>query len=214
MKLEDNIDEVAKRICDQVAAGIEKYLNVSGCGIDDLPEHFLQAYVLVGLGDVLTITMETGSTKLWQWNADARRRWAGQRTDSPVPSPPAKYNSAVGSQRTDLVIFRGDHTKKNEMDLLCLVEFKKWILSERDYRKMTAWLPFIDTCPYGIVCGFCESQLEGALADWGSTVRQSGDAWVLGQIARPLGVPESYSTFARVLNNHGYKGSAASLSSH
>ena len=49
-RLEDNIEETAIRVCDAMAGAIELYASVSGSGTDDLPEHFVSAYVLATLG--------------------------------------------------------------------------------------------------------------------------------------------------------------------
>ncbi len=201
MKLEDHIEEVATRICDQVASAIERYDSISGG--EDLPEHYLQSHVLAGLGDVLTMTMETVSNTLWTWHADMKQRWSKQ-LGGPLPIKPEAYERTVGGRRADLVVFKGDHTRKNEMDFLCLVEFKKGTLDIWDYEKIKAWLTFLDTCPYGIVCGFCAVSFEQSLEQWKGTVQTSGDTWVHGRVARPLFSDENFQTFARVVKNRGY----------
>jgi hypothetical protein len=111
MKLEDNINETIIRVCDEFASGIEKYDNIPG-GILP-PEHLLASHALMELGDVLTMTAETNGGTLWQWNANRR----GHSQSSPPPG----YQ--FSGRRVDLLIFKGDHTKKSEMGFLCLVEF-------------------------------------------------------------------------------------------
>jgi hypothetical protein len=79
MKLEDDIEETARRVCAEIASAVEKYVNVSGAS--DLPEHFVQSYVFANLGDVLTMTLETNSSKLWEWNGRLRRVFTIDRHD-------------------------------------------------------------------------------------------------------------------------------------
>jgi hypothetical protein len=207
MLLEQDITEAAIRICDQTAGAIEKYAGISGSGVDDLPEYFLAAYVLMALGDVLTMTLETNSRKLWDWHIDIRQRWdRAVRKEEPAPR---EYNPTVGGRRADLVLFQGNHSKKTETDFLCLVEFKKWYLDAGDIKKIRDWFRFLDTCKYGMVCGFTEvPKYEAYLAQMEDTAIASGDKWVLGRIARPLGTIEdsqNFQTFAQIMENPNYR---------
>jgi hypothetical protein len=157
MLLENDIAETAVRICDQLASGVERYAAVSGEGFGAVPESFLRDRVFDGLGDVLTMTLETNNSTLWEWNADVRRRRNGQALGTPVPVPPEDFNYS----RPDLVIFTGDHTKKTETDFLCLVEIKKWWKLDsppNDLTKIAKWFRWLDTCRYGMLCAFVISQ--------------------------------------------------------
>lgn len=203
MKLEDSIEETAIRVCDEIACAIERYASMSGEGAEDMPESFLGACVFTNLGPVLTMTLETNSTKLWAWNADARRRWNNQ-PDAPLPRQPADYKAKVGVRRVDLAIFQGDHTRKSETTFLCLVEFKKWWPSDDDVQKLRDWFPFIDTCPYGICCCFARVD-DDTFRCLQENAERDGDIWVAGRLARPLADAANYRTFARVLRNPHYR---------
>jgi hypothetical protein len=105
VKLEENIEETATRICDAMAGAIELYASNSGCAPGDLPESFVSAYVFESLGPVLTMTMETKSSTLWEWSCDMRCRWGGLPTgEAPPAKPPGFYT--VGTRRPDLVLYK------------------------------------------------------------------------------------------------------------
>jgi hypothetical protein len=207
MLLEEDISETAIRICDQAAGAIEKYSWISGSGVDDLPEYFLAANVLIALGDVLTMTLETNSRKLWEWHIDQRQRW--DHEDLRDKQPPAEYNPTVGGRRADLVLFQGEHRNKTKSDFLCLVEFKKGYLDLGDIKKIQDWFRFLDTCKYGMVCGFTEvPKYNSYLAEMEHGAKGAGDKWILGRIARPLPVAEAslnFQMFARILENPNFR---------
>jgi hypothetical protein len=205
MKLEENIEETATRVCDAMAGAIELYASISGSGVTDLPEHFVPAYVLANLGSVLTMTMETNSTKLWDWSCDIRRRWNGLPPGQPTPAAPPDYVSKVGMRRADLVLFRGDHSKKNETDFLCFVEFKTWKDISPDVQKIRDWFQFIDTCPWGMACGLADITSIEWLKIIQDQAESVGDKFVQGRVARPLSTPGNFQTFARLLTNPNYK---------
>jgi hypothetical protein len=210
MRLEDDIAETAVRVCDQLASAVERYAAVSGSAFHEVPEGFLRDRVFDGLGDVLTMTSETNNTKLWDWNADARRRSNGQPVGTPAPSQPEDFKN---SKRPDLVIFKGDHPKKSETDFLCLVEIKKWwdidrneqILCLRDLTKIDNWFHWLDTCPHGMLCAFAEVPNENFIEYLKTEALKAGHQWITGRIARPLEVSENYQTFARILTNRNFR---------
>jgi hypothetical protein len=151
--------------------------------------------------------IENNSRKLWDWHVDIRQRWdRAVRKEEPAPR---EYNPTVGGRRADLVLFQGNHSKKTETDFLCLVEFKKWYLDAGDIKKIRDWFRFLDTCKYGMVCGFTEvPKYEAYLAQMEDTAIASGDKWVLGRIARPLGTIEdsqNFQTFAQIMENPNYR---------
>src|SRR6267142_253824 len=80
-----------------LASAIERYAVISGSGFGDIPESFLRDRVFDGLGDVLTMTLETKNSTLWEWNADTRRRWEGQPFGfvSPAPLQSAEFKNAT-----------------------------------------------------------------------------------------------------------------------
>ena len=199
MKLEDNIVETITRVCDQFASAMEKYDAISGGELP--PEHLLASYVLMELGDVLTMTSETNSTKLWNWNQDSTRRRSNQPSTPYAPAPP-KYITQCGERRADLVIFKGDHTKKSEMEFLCLVEFKVGWLDKRDLEKIMAWFPFIDSCRYGAVCTAMEiPQKEQDLGECKRMAQRESRVPVYGRVARPLWSKQNWQTYAEILEN-------------
>jgi hypothetical protein len=199
MRLEDDIVETAVRICDQLASAVERYAAVSGNGFAEVPESFLRDRVFDGLGDVLTMTLETKNSALWEWNADAKRRRNGQPLDTPLPPQPQEFKNQT---RPDLVIFTGDHSKKHETDFLCIVEIKKWwTLSPppKDLTKISKWFCWLDTCRYGMLCAFVRHPNDEYIERLRHDAINGGHLWVPGRIARPLGGTENYQPFARII---------------
>jgi hypothetical protein len=175
-----------------------KYNHIAG--LEEPPEHFLAAHVFQGLGDVLTMTMEYNSAKLWRWNAYTR---LGKPQNPAIPPSPPEYTNLVGLRRADLVIFQGDHTNKGAMDFLALVEIKGQ--NEKGYyadiQRLLDWFPYLDTCPYGLICSFAQTpDASDTIARMETKMRAVGHDWVLGRIARPLGSP-NFQTFAAVIKN-------------
>jgi hypothetical protein len=193
MKLEDDINETITRVCDEFARAIEKYDNISG-GLPP-PEYFLPSHVLLGLGDVLTMTVETNYGTLWRWNEEKH----GKNDQRPQDFP--------SGRRVDLVIFKGDHTKKDEMEFLCLVECKLGWVSQRDITKLTELLRHIDTCRYGAICTALETpQKDGWLLQCKNAAQGAGRTHVVGRIAHPLyGQPQDWQTYAEILVNPQYQ---------
>lgn len=207
MELKYNIEETAVRVCHEIAAAIECYTTVSGLDDKQMPEHFVPAYILRSLGFALTMTMETNSRALWEWNTNAKRRANGEPPLAQHPSPPAELLEKIGMQRADLVIFQGDAaSKKEEMGFLCIAEYKNGWLDSKDVQKLRDWLSFIDLCPYGMVCGFVRTPANDAyLRDQKQEAEQAGDEWLLGRIGRPPGLDVNCQTFARILSNPRYQ---------
>jgi hypothetical protein len=213
VKLEENIEETATRICDAMAGAIELYASISGCPPGDLPESFISAYVFKSLGPVLTMTMETNSAKLWEWSCDMRRRWRGVSTGEATPAAPSEFVPTVGMRRADLVLYKGDHTRKNETDFLCLIEFKTWGSIDSDAKKIREWFQFIDTCPWGLACGFADTTATGQLKIIQGEADDAGDKLVRGRVARPSTGERNLLTLARILTNSNYRaGETNSLS--
>ena len=179
MLLEDNIAETAVRICDQLASAVERYAAISGEGFADVAESFLRDRVFDGLGDVLTMTLETNNRILWEWNANAKGVL--------LPEMPEEYRNYT---RPDLVIFTGDHTKKSEMEFLCLIEIKKlWVLNPppNDLTKIANWFRWLDTCQYGMLCAFVKLPNDEYIEQLKGAATNTGHQWLAGRIARPLG---------------------------
>ena len=199
MRLEDNINETITRVCDQLASAMERYDAISGGDLP--PEHLLASYALMELGDVLTMTSETNSTKLWEWNQDIKRR-RNNLLSASVSTAPPEYVAQCGGKRADLVIFTGDQKRKSEMDFLCLVEFKVGWVDNRDIEKIVTWFPFIDCCRYGAICTAVEvPQKDRYLAQCRATAQLAGRVPVLGRVARPLWREQNWQTYAEILEN-------------
>lgn len=208
MKLEDSIEETAIRVCDEIAGAIERYASISGEYPDDLPESFIGSCVFANLGPVLTMTMETNAKKLWEWNANARGRWNKDPT-APLPDQPSDYKAKFQRKRADLVVYKGEHTRKEEMTFLCLVEVAKYWEKASDLEKIRDWFAYIDTCPYGICCGYALIEPSDAFPKLQAGAVEAGDKWLSGRIARPLGTDRNYHTFARLMTNPHYRGPAS-----
>ncbi len=125
--------------------------------------------------------------------------------DTTARAPPSDYNPTVGARRADLVLFQGDHKNKTQTDFLCLVEFKKGYFGLGDLKKLNDWFRFLDTCKYGMLCGYIELPNEAYLNQLQRDAEGAGDKWVLGRIARPLDTPQNFQSFARVLENPNYR---------
>jgi hypothetical protein len=125
----------------------------------------MPAFVLDRLGDEITATLETSFRDLVDWNAGVRTRngLLQQAHDEKLLA----LAQQIGGRRVDMALFTGqdEHKPKDEQDFLALVEFKRgWIdgnripggVSDRD--KLLMLLAHIDTCPWGIVCGWCKME--------------------------------------------------------
>jgi hypothetical protein len=179
VKLEENIEETATRICDAMAGAIELYASNSGCAPGDLPESFVSAYVFESLGPVLTMTMETKSSTLWEWSCDMRCRWGGLPTGEAPPAKPPGFIRRNAAARLGLV--QGDHTEKNDTDFLCVVEFKTFASIDPDAKKIREWFQFIDTCPWGLACGLADTTATEWLKIIQDQADDAGDKLVWGR---------------------------------
>lgn len=197
MKLDDDIVETITRVCDQFATAIERYDSISGGEV--APEHVLATYTMMQLGDVLTMTSETSSRKLWEWDKDISQRRVGQPGLAGAQMPEA-YRNACGSRRADLVIFKGDHTRKSEMEMLCLIEIKCGWVDTDDISKLELWLDYLPTVPFGAICTALETpQKDSALQRWKGEARKAHRIPVLGRTARPLWSRQLWQTYAEIL---------------
>jgi len=191
MLLEDDITEMATRICDQLASAVERYAAISGLGLDYIPEGYLRDSVFDGLGDVLTMTLETNNRTLWEWNHNAKS------STSPVPTQPLEFKNQT---RPDLVIYKGDYTKKDETKLFCLVEIKKWWSEDpNDLIKIKNWFRWLDTCRFGMLCAFIDVSNEQYIEKLRIKAEYAGDQWCSGRIARSRGIEKNYQAFARII---------------
>jgi hypothetical protein len=184
-----NTDDLMQRFCDAGAQAVRRYVDVSGDRHLNMPEYFMPSFVFDSLGGKTTATLETSFSYLVDWNAGAR-----QRRGLPQQFRDARLlllAQQLGGRRVDMVLFEGeeDHKPKDEQDFFALVEFKRgWIdaasfpgrISDRD--KLLMLLDHIDTCPWGIACGWIPQNHY----DWQQTqIRGSKDRWFESKIQLP-----------------------------
>jgi hypothetical protein len=147
------------------------------------------------------MTLETNNAKLWEWNADIRRRWDGEPFGfgTSVPLQPAGLKNG---RRPDLVIFTGEKSE----NFLCVVEIKKsWALNPVDLGKLQNWFQWLDTCPYGMLCGFVKVPNDRYVKELKLEADHWGHEWVPGRITRPLAIAEKHQAFARILVNPNFR---------
>jgi len=118
--------------------------------------------------------------KLLNWNAESARR-SGLSRPSEKDLKSLSVAADLGSPRVDLVIFKNPHRAKDEQDFLALVEFKSgWIDGAQipgrrgDRDKLLLLLQHIDTCPYGVVCGWAQAPNRKWACD---NAKNLGDQW-------------------------------------
>lgn len=195
-----DVREVAKRISEEIAQGIERYAAVSG--MDDPPEQFLSAFVLNQLGNEFAVTVETNSAELWEWNCEMKR--LGPRT------MPEDYKREMAGCRCDLVLLWGEGPDRSSYPFLALVEFKNWWPSDDDVRKLSEWLRHLDMCPWGLACGFFEETTAAKLLIDEKRASDSATDWVFGRLVEPHAPGRKlrgFRTYARVMSReqvHGH----------
>lgn len=158
-----DIDPFMARFCEAGARALARYSQISGKDPSTAPEYFMAALVMNELGEFkengsqLALTLETPFSTLWERNSDAKRRGG-----DPISSDLVKLGEESGNPRVDMVIFQGGlGAPKDQYDFLALVEFKKGDIERGgDREKLLAVLKHIDTCPYGVACGWVESRNE------------------------------------------------------
>jgi hypothetical protein len=167
------IDDFVQKMCQMGAHAVTRYVKVSG---EWPPEAFVTAFILDHLGDEIPMTMETGLTKLVDWNANVRKR---RGLSNPLSTDHlVALKAELGAPRVDLIAFEG--RPNGERDMLALIEFKSgWIdgrpIPGGDRNKLRRMLQLIETCPYGVIAGAADKL---ASRDWAHEGAQStGDKW-------------------------------------
>jgi hypothetical protein len=74
-----------------------------------------------------------------------------------------------------------------------------------DLRKLEKWFRWLDTCPFGMLCGFVKTPNDEYVNELKLEANGYGHSWVTGRVARPLGISERYQPFARVLTNPNFR---------
>ena len=196
-----SVDNIMEKICHHAAQAIRRYVEISGMTPGDMPESFLGAYVFDKIGSEVTMTLETNTTKLFDWNnASKGRRRASDAVKVELQNA---VTSVDQSGRIDLVLFDGASQNKEHEEFLALVEFKRWHLSREDRDKLLVVLKYIDTCPTGAICSILDlggdrSWVEHEQSD---AVRM-GDRWIECKVGElPHGIPGNYSVCARIFSS-------------
>ena len=194
------LEETMEKLCKTGARAVQRYAEVSGMAPDEeMPECFLSAFVFDHFGGEVTMTIETSARKLLGWNDDQRQR------QGLLPAGPADLG--LDARRlVDLIMFKDAHLPKNKQNFFALVEFKSgWIdgAQNGDRDKLLRLLKQIDTCPYGVVCGWARA----ANREWArENARMSGDRWFESEF-QIAGVPHFFC--ASVLRRTNQIGLAA-----
>jgi len=151
-----NIDTAITELCEAGARALHRYATVSGEDPSTLPEYFMSAFIFNDIGDRITLTLETPFSKLSEWNNDGRRRLGLPPQSQEETEALLKLAEDIGAPRVDMVMFTGeDGIPKDEQNFLALVEFKRWDIERGgDRSKILRILRHIDTCNYGVACGF------------------------------------------------------------
>ena len=168
----DYIADVVTALCEQGARAVSRYVEISGLDLEAMPNTSCR-HIFDHMGTKVTMTLETNFLSLLEWNTHTRtsRRAALSWEDIRALSRAAD----IGTPRVDLVIFADPHRPKDKQDILALVEFKRgWISAEGgDRDKLLLVLNHIDSCKYGVVCGWTDSPEYAR-----SEAENVGDRWV------------------------------------
>jgi hypothetical protein len=193
-----DISSVMENFCSAGAQAVQRYVEVSGIDPNDMPEYFMPAFILNRLMTKITTTLETSFGRLVEWNKGARERQGLSPDVLHNDDRLLRFAQQVDGRRVDMVIFQGEEERKpkDEQDFLALVEFKRFYIdasripgriSDRD--KLLMLLEHIDTCPWGIVCGWFNPDHR----EWqkGVDIKGTKDCWYESIIRLP---PDRFTT--------------------
>jgi hypothetical protein len=157
-----DINKFMTRFCDAGAEAVEEYDRISGEGPGDMPEYFMPAMIVHGLGSDFTMTLETKVKDLRDWNKSSLQR-RGQTPGEVDVSNHSNKSPVKGSRRVDLVVFEGagSTTPKEEQDIFLLAEFKKGLLDvynaeDTDEFKLRSLASELQCMKWGVLCGSME----------------------------------------------------------
>jgi hypothetical protein len=191
-----DIDQLLQKFCEAGADAMRRYAEISGEPPDELPEYFMPALIFDRLGSKnMTFTLETNFSKLAEWNKCARVR----RGLPPQPLEERellRLAEEVRRPRVDMVLYKDKlGCPKHELDIWCIIEFKRGGIDLPDLAKITKVLAHIDTCDYGVVCGCTrERHLEGYRA----ATLGTRDRWFESEMRPLLGDNKRYFFVARL----------------
>lgn len=130
----------ADRLCNLGAIAVKRYAEISNLNINtNMPEHFIQSYVLEHYGAIMTMETKLSDLMLVGKTLQSRHQQE-MRSHNP---------------RIDLVLYHDD-----KKEVLALIEMKSGYISNDDRDKLLGVLPLVN-CSVGIACGwFRDDQLE------------------------------------------------------
>jgi hypothetical protein len=152
-----SVHDVMYKVCTSSAEAVCRYAKVSGDSRETMPEYFMPAFILEKLGSKITMTLETNSATLRNWDKEAqsRRSRSSGRVDGATTTRLEQAIKKLDRRgRIDLVVFDGSSRVKSDEEFLILVEFKLWARDRAGYDrdKLQEVLSYIQTCPYGAIC--------------------------------------------------------------
>jgi hypothetical protein len=173
-----DVDEVMAKFCDAGAQSVRRYFDVSGIGPEIMPEYFMPAFILDRLGDKISATLETNFRTLVEWNAGVRAR-----RGLPPQSHDETLVRLLNESRVDMALFEceDEGKPKEQRDFFALVEFKRGYIDASRIRSRTSdrdrllmLLAHIDTCPWGVTCGWTNKDHTEWQKD---SIKGTNDRW-------------------------------------
>jgi hypothetical protein len=158
------IDELIKKLCEVGADSACRYVKVSGQWLDEMPEHFMPAYVLDHLYPRIEASMTMEARVLTLLPED--RRFSNLAV-SRVPE--------LDAAKIDLIIHDGGGRPPQDQMGMALVEFKRgWVGADRE--KLRAIMNYLGEAspPYGIECGWVA---QGHRQEAKVLAQEAGDNW-------------------------------------
>lgn len=139
----------------------------------------------MGLGDVLTMTAETNVGKLWRWYS---------------PSQPPDEIRSISTRRVDVLIFSGEHTKKQDMIPFFPIELKFGYVDDNDIQKLGTLLKYVRSCKYAAICTAIEVRFQTYIEERVDAARRMRRQSVTGRIARPLWSKKDWQTYGEIIS--------------
>jgi hypothetical protein len=136
-------DEVLETVCACAAQALFRYHQISGEGLEEMPESFVQSFIADRLGDVLTFTLETSFYRLLAFE--------NKQSES----------GPLNNRKCDMIVY--DHRagrSRVKADLLDVVEIKKGYKPAEpngDISKIQQLSAMGASIPCGAVLFFCST---------------------------------------------------------
>ena len=195
---DENINDMMLEFCKAGADSVRCYTDVSGVDHLDppyMPEYFMSSFIFQKLGRTRSVTLETNLANLVKWNNDTREKRQLQNINEHTA---LNLIAELRRPRVDMVLFGGPSSP--EKNLFAVVEFKNGEISISDREKLLKILPLLDTCPYGIVCGW----IEDTWLDSYKSMLPSDDKLFVERVPGEFGKDRKFLFGALVLYNPAY----------